>query len=351
VGGLLCVLCTAVVIITATTIYAVNQRKQAKRQTKEIELLESSLEIGNFLKQYKIDSKDIKIKKHIGSGASATVYTAEWENKTVAYKIFKAVDSEDIKDFEYEAKIMIESNHPNIVHLYRVCIKQGTFGLVMEYMNMGTLKEVLKKEKGKITWAAKWNIAYDLAAALKFLHSKDVIHRDIKTDNVLLYKEGNEIHAKMADFGLSKAQKTKGKSATMGIGTFKYMAPEMVLGVEGYEIGQFPMEPVDVYALGMTYVALITEEEPYPKMQNVMSIPSQVGGGKLYQELNENKCPFMFFSLTERCRHPKSEKRPTAEEIIKELNGMKDQVVNFNLTDNLMIGKPQDDSKRKVISM
>jgi len=60
------------------------------------------------------------------------------------------------------------------------------------------------------------------------------------------------------------------------------MAPEMVLGDENNEVGRFAMKPVDVYALGMVYVALVTEKEPYPNRQSAMSIPLQVGRGKLY---------------------------------------------------------------------
>ncbi|GAF83209.1 unnamed protein product, partial [marine sediment metagenome] len=188
---------------------------------------------------------------------------------------------------------------------------------------------VLKDKEESLSWESKWNIAYDITVALKFLHKKEVVHRDLKTDNVLLYKKDDVVHAKVADFGLSKMQTGVEQSTTMTVGTCRYMAPEMVLGVVGYGVGKFPMKPVDIYALGMTFVALVTGEEPYPETQNVMSIPSKVGSGELYQELDERRCPFLFFKLTNHCRAIKQEDRPTAGEVVNELSGMKRQVVEF----------------------
>ena len=105
------------------------------------------------------------------------------------------------------------------------------------------------------------------------------------------------------------------------------MAPEMTLGDERYGIGKFPIDKVDIYALGMTYVALIIEQEPYSKEKNSMNIPARVGQKKLEQKLPENG-PFLFFTLTNRCRDLKLEKRPPAEDITEELKGMKTHVIS-----------------------
>jgi len=326
IGGIsfgICLLCTSttLLLVTVGAIYAKNKKAHSKKED-EIELLEASTQLGDFLTQYQVPHKDIKIIEYIGAGASATVYKAKWKNNDVAYKVFPIINSEKIKDFETEAKIMLESNHPNIVRLYRVCIKQGSFGLLMEYMEMGTLKDALSKKTVALNWGSKLNIAYDLASVLEYLHGKNVYHRDIKTDNVLLYQESDGIHAKIADFGLSRTQETK-QSVTMAVGTYKYMAPEMVLGDARYGIGKFPMEKVDVYALGMTYVALITEKEPYPKEKSAMDIPARVFNKKLVQKLPKDKCPFLFFSLTNQCRNLDLEKRPPAKDIVEALNGIK----------------------------
>ncbi|GAF67229.1 unnamed protein product, partial [marine sediment metagenome] len=245
-GGIVCLVCTSTVtaIITATGIYVAKKRKQlAQEVQKNIELQESPFEVGAFLDAYKISPNDIKMGKHLGSGGQATVYRATWEGKDVAYKIFKSVDEEDVEEFGDEARIMLRSNNPNIVILYGICVHQRTFGLIMEFMELGSLKEVFIKKTIQLTWQDKWNIAYDLASALKCLHSKGIVHRDIKTDNVLLYEGDKGIHAKIADFGLSKVQKGD-QSATMAIGTFKYMAPEMAVASKDYKLGHFSLNSV-----------------------------------------------------------------------------------------------------------
>jgi len=345
--GACALLTTSVCIaISGTGIYITKKRQQLKAKEEEVKLLESKFELGNFLINYKVDYNQIKLLDYLGAGAFASVYRAKWENKTVAYKVFSVMEQKQLKEFEAEARIMLESNYPNIVRLYGVCIKQGSFALLMEYMPMGSLKTAMQKKTIPFTWESKWNIAYDIASVLKFLHGKGVVHRDIKTDNILLYKEGQEIHAKVADFGLSKQQKTD-ESATTGIGTYKYMAPEMLLGDERYPMGHMPMEPVDIYALGMTYVALITEAEPYPNVRSHMHIPSQVAKGKLKLALPEKNCPFLFFNLTNRCRSIQPDNRPSAEKIVEELEGMKQQMINFNPKTARLFSKPKGKLKQK----
>jgi len=346
--GVGCVVTTGIVAsCICISLYAANKNKQKKAD--EVELLEktaTSFELGDFLVNYKVDYKDIKVLKHIGTGAEAIVYKAKWNDQIVAYKVFKGINQDDIKGFEKEAQIMLESNHPKIVRLYRICIKQESFGMLMEFMEFGSLKTVLAEKTIELNWQSKWSIAYDVASALKFLHSKKVFHRDIKTDNVLLYEQKGGIHAKLADFGLSKIQKAGDQSATMGIGTFKYMAPEMTMGA-----GKHSIEKTDIYALGMVYVALANKAEPYSDQHSAMNMPAQVGRGELWQNINQTKCPSMFFNLTDRCRAIEPEKRPNAEKIVEELNGMKEHVMGFNLSNELITEKPKNDYERKVISM
>jgi serine/threonine protein kinase len=292
---------------------------------------QSLFDVGAFLGKYKINFQEIKILKYIATGAEATVFKVKWNDQIMAYKVFKVMDKNDIEGFEKEAQIMLGSNHPKIVRLYRICVKKGSFGLLMEFMELGSLKTVLKEKTIILNWRDKWNIAYSIALALEFLHDQEIVHRDIKTDNVLLCRDGNEIHAKIADFGLSKWQEVSDQSVTMGVGTFKYMAPEIMLGIEGYKTGHFLMKPTDIYALGMVCVALANNQEPYADRRNTIDVPVQVGTGKIWQEIKRTQCPPTFFKLVNKCRAIDLEERPEANKVIEELKEMKESVVNFKV--------------------
>jgi len=321
----LCVTATGFGLITAGGIYIAKSKKYRKSTYDiELETLEGTITLSPFLHKFNIDSSEIKLIEKIGQGGEAAIYLAKWSNKTVAYKVTRIIDASAIAEFETEAKIMLESNHPNIVHVYRICLTPKRIGLVMEFMALGSLKAAIKKKSIRLTWDTLWNIAYDLATVTDFLHKQDIVHRDIKTDNLLLYQEEGEIHAKLADFGLSKRQKVSDASVTMQIGTYKYMAPEMMLGD-----GHYSEKACDVYAIGMTFVALINQEEPYPKMRGGMFLPGAVGRGERWQKLGKKNYDPAFFKLTNLCRSINPSERPTAKELVKQLKEIEEPLAIF----------------------
>ena len=133
-------------LVTATGIYLAKSRKSYVNNKGEVELPEPKFELGDFLISCKIEHKEIEMLEQIGVGGEATVYKAKWADKEVAYKIFNVINQDAITGFEEEARVMLKSNHPNVIRLYGVCLKQNTFGLLMEYMEMGSLKQVLKQK-------------------------------------------------------------------------------------------------------------------------------------------------------------------------------------------------------------
>lgn len=340
--GAACLLVTAtgVCLIIAGSIYIANIKKNSRKLLHDVEFetldgsLDGPLKLSSFMKNFNVDPSEIKVTKIIGQGGEGSVYRAKWSNKTVAYKVTNISDPSAISEFEKEAKIMLESNHPNIVHVYRICLTPGKIGLVMEFMALGSLRKAIDEKSIELTWESKWNIAYDLASVVDFLHGQEIVHRDIKTDNLLLYQESGDIHAKLADFGLSKGKQSEQVSVTMGIGTYKYMAPEMVLGD-----GRYSEKATDVYAIGMTFVAMVNEEEPYPELRNAMHIPAKVGKGEYWQKLVKNKCSPLFFKLTNQCRNINQDGRPTAKYIVKQLEKMRKEVVTFDEDEEIKFSK------------
>lgn len=196
---------------------------------------------------------------------------------------------------------------------------------------MGTLKFVLKDEQNHLGWGDKWNIAYDIATELKYSHDEEVCCK-LNTANVLIYKEDNEVHAKIPGFNFCLLKTKKANKQSANTSTNKYTVPERVLGNHKYELKEFSMDSLrasDVKAFGKICEALIKEAEPYPNKENIFHLPSMLGNEKLYQKLNESKYPPMFFKLTHRCLADKPEAHLTAKKVVQELVEMKSQMRAF----------------------
>ncbi len=170
-----------------------------------------------------------KIEKVIGSGGMAVVFKAEDTvlNKTVAVKMLKEEKRNDqgyIKSFINEARAVAMLNHENIVHIYDVSVKEGLQYIVMEYIEGMTLKTYLKKKGGILEWREVLNITEQILRALEHAHSKKVVHRDIKPQNIMLLKNGL---IKVADFGIAKLPGADTITASnKAIGTVHYISPE-----------------------------------------------------------------------------------------------------------------------------
>lgn len=200
-----------------------------------------------------------KLKK-IGQGASGSVYVArplpgagcEETHKRVAIKQID-IQNQQRKDLIVnEIMVMQESMHPNIVN-YLDSYLRGRYDLwvVMEYMEGGALTDII--DNNTLTEDQIAAICLETCKGLEHLHSKNIVHRDIKSDNMLLDSQG---HVKITDFGFcAKLTEQKSKRATM-VGTPYWMAPEVV---KQKEYGA----KVDVWSLGIMAIEMIESEPPY----------------------------------------------------------------------------------------
>ncbi|PVU97078.1 hypothetical protein BB561_000767 [Smittium simulii] len=194
-----------------------------------------------------------KIKK-IGQGASGSVYMA----KSLITKRIVAIKQMDLKNqprkelLVNEIMIMKESQHPNIVnYIESFLIGNSDLWVVMEYMNGGALTDIIENNKMDENQIA--TISFEVSKGLSHLHKQKIIHRDIKSDNILL---GEDCSVKITDFGFcAKLSDKRNKRATM-VGTPYWMAPEVVK--------QKPYGPkVDVWSLGIMVIEMIELEPPY----------------------------------------------------------------------------------------
>ncbi|TIB69288.1 Pkinase-domain-containing protein [Wallemia mellicola] len=194
-----------------------------------------------------------KIKK-VGQGASGSVYVAKiLENgQKVAVKQMDLSAQPRKELIVNEILVMQESHHANIVNfLNAFLIKNGELWVVMEYMEGGALTDIIDNNEIEEDQIAC--ICRETCKGLNHLHQQSIIHRDIKSDNVLLDSQG---HVKITDFGFcAKLSDQKSKRATM-VGTPYWMAPEVV---KQKEYGA----KVDIWSLGIMAIEMIEQEPPY----------------------------------------------------------------------------------------
>ncbi|KAJ9693520.1 hypothetical protein PVL29_009464 [Vitis rotundifolia] len=269
--------CTILVVgLVALGIYAVRQKKRAERA---IELSKpfaswapSGKDSGSApqLKGARWFSYD-ELKKctnnfsesnEIGSGGYGKVYRGMLSGgQIVAIKRAQQGSMQGGLEFKTEIELLSRVHHKNLVGLVGFCFEQGEQMLVYEFMPNGTLRESLSGRSGiHLDWKRRLRIALGSARGLAYLHelaNPPIIHRDIKSTNILL---DENLTAKVADFGLSKLVSDSGKGhvSTQVKGTLGYLDPE-------YYMTQQLTEKSDVYSYGVVMLELVSARQPIEK--------------------------------------------------------------------------------------
>ena len=195
-----------------------------------------------------------KILEKLGEGGMGAVYKAldTRQNKIFAIKLLSrhTTQIEELRHrFNRDAAAGMRLNHPNIVKIYEVGEEDGTHFITMEYVEGKTLKKLL--EDGPLGSSKVIDIGIKVSEALREAHNSSVIHRDIKSENIMLTTDGT---VKVMDFGLAKVQ--DGSILTVEgsiLGTISYMSPQQA-------IGEAIDHRSDIYSLGVVMYELLTEK-------------------------------------------------------------------------------------------
>ncbi|KAI5970824.1 STE20 [Candida margitis] len=226
---------------------------QKKREEKKRKNLQIIAKLQSICTQG--DPKELYVDLiKIGQGASGGVYIAhevEKGNRTVAIKQMNLEQQPKKELIINEILVMKGSKHPNIVNYIDSYLVKGDLWVIMEYMEGGSLTEIVTHSV--MTEGQIGAVCRETLKGLKFLHSKGVIHRDIKSDNILLDINGN---IKMTDFGFCAQINELNLKRTTMVGTPYWMAPEVV---SRKEYGS----KVDIWSLGIMVIEMIEGEPPY----------------------------------------------------------------------------------------
>ncbi|GMI73510.1 hypothetical protein HRI_001020300 [Hibiscus trionum] len=272
-----------------------------------------------------IKSVDLEELRVLGSGTYGSVYHGKWRGTDVAIKrikgsCFSGKSSEQdrkTKVFWREAQILSNLNHPNVVAFYGVVPDgtRGTLATVTEYMVNGSLRNVLIKKDRSLDCRKKIIIAMDAAFGMEYLHSKNIVHFDLKCDNLLVnLMDPQRPICKVADFGLSRVKRNSLVSGGVR-GTLPWMAPELLNG-NSTRVS----EKVDVFSFGILMWEILTEEEPYANM-HCGAIIGGIVKNTLRPPIPEH-CDPDWRKLMEQCWSPDPESRPSFTEIVNRLRSM-----------------------------
>ncbi|XP_056172231.1 leucine-rich repeat receptor protein kinase HPCA1-like [Syzygium oleosum] len=327
-------------------IYANKQKKRAQRATELSKPFASWISRGSdgggapqlkgarwfYFDEIQKCTNGFSESNEIGSGGYGRVYKGMLpDGHILAIKRAQQGSMQGVHEFKTEIELLSRVHHKNLVGLVGFCYEQGEQMLVYDYMPNGTLRESLSGKTGiHLDWQRRLRIALGSAKGLAYLHelaNPPIIHRDVKSTNILL---DENLVAKVADFGLSKmvADSEKGHVSTHVKGTMGYLDPE-------YFMTQLLTDRSDVYSFGVLMLELITAKPPLSKGNYIVRDVRMAmdKSDRDYYGLRQVMDPSLldmghlegftwFVELAMRCVEESSINRPRMNEVVKEIEAI-----------------------------
>jgi serine/threonine-protein kinase len=214
-------------------------------------------EVTDAFQPEQVVNQRYRVERKLGAGGMADVYLCEdlTLGRRVALKVLSSRfvhDAQFVERFRREAKAAAGFNHPNLVAIYDWGEIGGTYFIVMEYVEGETLKQMIRR-RGRLNGSEALDIALGLLAGVGYAHRHGVVHRDIKSQNILLDAAGT---AKVTDFGIARAGDSGMTEAGSVLGTAQYLAPEQARG-------EIVDERSDLYSVGVVLYEMLTGAVPF----------------------------------------------------------------------------------------
>ncbi|CAK4166964.1 unnamed protein product, partial [Aphanomyces euteiches] len=278
------------------------------RETEAIASEEFDLPLG-LMAEWRVDIGQITQLDRLGSGGHAEVWKGKYRNRHVAIKSVR--QNKSTRTLVNEFSIMTRIKSPYIIDLVGVSwTTSSDVKIIMEFMNQGDLRTYLQEhDQISYSWRDKiWHML-SIARGLAYLHDVNIVHCDVKSRNVLL---DSSDQIKLTDFGVAHEND---KIAATGLGTSRWMAPEIILGND-YS------EQVDIYSFGVLLSEMNTHQIPYHDAVNPatgqplvdMAILSRVANGSLKPEFSPD-CPTWVLEMAMDCLSSTPHNRPSAYQL------------------------------------
>ncbi|XP_067286984.1 RAF proto-oncogene serine/threonine-protein kinase isoform X2 [Pseudorasbora parva] len=276
---------------------------------------------------WEIEASEVPLLSRIGSGSFGTVYKGKWHGD-VAVKILKVTNPtpEQLQAFRNEVAVLRKTRHVNIV-LFMGYMTKANLAIVTQWCEGSSLYKHLHVQETNFQMFQLIDIARQTAQGMDYLHAKNIIHRDMKSNNIFLH-EG--LTVKIGDFGLAtvKARWSGSHRVEQPSGSVLWMAPE-VIRMQDNNPYSFQS---DVYSFGVVLYELMTGELPYSGIGNRDQIIFMVGRGYLTPDLSKlyKSCPKAMKRLVADCIQKSKDDRPLFPQILSSVELLQHSLPKIN---------------------
>ncbi|KAH3768100.1 serine/threonine-protein kinase STY17 [Pelomyxa schiedti] len=264
----------------------------------------------------RIDYTELEWGDWIGEGTFSDVWRGVWRGADVAIKVLKNQHhflNELAEDFSHEVDLMSKLRSPYVLSCLGAVLIPGKLCLVTEFLPMGSLTDVLKK--GPLSYYVKLRMALDCARGMVYLHNSNVVHLDLKTDNILVVSLSSKspVICKIADFGASQTAASFACLLSCCTGTLSYMAPEVIAR-------NHLSSKADVYSFGIILWQIFTRTSPFSSIESAFALMEYVSFGKRMEI--PTQMPEDYTTMVVQCWDQDPALRPTFNNILPVLSTM-----------------------------
>ncbi|KAF6721083.1 Serine/threonine-protein kinase A-Raf [Oryzias melastigma] len=269
---------------------------------------------------WEVHSREVQIQKRIGTGSFGTVYKGKWHGD-VAIKILKVKEPtpEQLQAFKNEMQVLRKTRHVNIL-LFMGYMTKPNFAIITQWCEGSSLYRHLHVSETKFDTMRRIDVARQTAQGMDYLHAKNIIHRDLKSNNIFLH-EGWTV--KIGDFGLAtvKSRWSGSQQVEQPSGSILWMAPEVIRMQDNPYTFQS-----DVYGYGVVLFELMSGTLPYANINNRDQIIFMVGRGYLSPDLSKlySTSPKSMKRLIVDCLKFKRDERPLFPQILVSIEQVQD---------------------------